>query len=54
MSKSAPCFIWASMIDRYRVAISHVSGCLQNGRVFHEVITFTLVANVLCGRVRCA
>ena len=39
MSKSDPCFKRTSMADCYHVVISHVSGCLQNRRVFHEVIT---------------
>ena len=37
------------MIECDHVAISHVTASLQNGRVSHEVITFTLVANVLSG-----
>ena len=41
MIKPAPCLKRASMIDCYHVAISHASGSLHIGRVFHEVITFT-------------
>ena len=49
MSKSAPCFKRAGVIERYHVAISHVTGSRQDGRVLHEVIIFTLVANALRG-----
>ena len=54
MIKSAPCFKRAGVIECYHVAISHVTGSLQKGRVFHEVIMFTLVANALRGPWRCA
>ena len=39
MINSTPRFKRASMFECYRVLISHVSGCLQDRRVFHEVIT---------------
>ena len=52
MIKSAPRFKRASMIDCYRMAISHVSGSLQIGPVFHEVITFTTCADVVTRRAR--
>ena len=39
MINSTPRFKRASMFECYRMLISHVSGCLQDRRVFHEVIT---------------
>ena len=49
MVKPAPCLKRASMIDCYHVAISHASGSLHIGRVFHEVITFTTREALLGG-----
>ena len=45
MSKSDPCFKRTGMIEFHHVPISHVTGSLQKGRVFHEVITFTTVGH---------
>ena len=45
MSKSDPCFKRTGMIECHHVLIGHVTGSLQKGRVFHEVITFTTVGH---------
>ena len=53
--KAAPCDKRLCMIDADLVAISHVSGSHQLGRVLHEVITFTmLVTQCRCGGAMCS
>ena len=41
--KAYPCKKLTGMIDADLVSISHVSGSHQFGRIFHEVIIFTIV-----------
>ena len=40
--KARPCAKLTGMIDADLVPISHVSGSHQTGRIFHEVIIFTI------------
>ena len=42
ISKARPCAKLTGMIDTDHVPISHVSGSHQAGRIFHEVIIFTI------------
>ena len=40
--KARPCVMLTGMIDADQMPISHVSGSHQVGRMFHEVIIFTI------------
>ena len=53
--KARPCAKLTAMIDDDRVPISHVSGSHQIGRIFHEVIIFTIiVTRQRCGGAMCS
>ena len=45
--KAHLCVNWACMINADLVAIGHVSGSHQLGRVLHEVVTFSILGHRL-------
>ena len=55
LCKARSCAKLAWMIDAVLVAIGHVSGSHQVGRIFHEEIIFTvLVTQCRCGGAMCS